>query len=74
MPAPVGRALFCVTCVLYSLVVPWQAIRIWRNARAGLAMGRDEGVGAQGEFLDLAHIVGGHVFKTVEFIGPAQSA
>jgi ubiquinone biosynthesis protein Coq4 len=37
--APVGRALFWLTCVLYTLVAPAQARRIWRNARAGLAMG-----------------------------------
>jgi ubiquinone biosynthesis protein Coq4 len=37
--APVGRALFWLTCTLYTLVAPTQASRIWRNARVGLAMG-----------------------------------
>jgi ubiquinone biosynthesis protein COQ4 len=38
--APVRRALFYFACVLYSIVAPAQARRIWRNARVGLAMGR----------------------------------
>lgn len=38
--APVGRALLGFARVLYSVVAPSQARRIWHNYRVGLEMGR----------------------------------
>jgi ubiquinone biosynthesis protein Coq4 len=38
--APVGRAMFWFACVLYSVLAPTQARKIWHNARVGQAMGK----------------------------------
>jgi ubiquinone biosynthesis protein Coq4 len=38
--APMGRALFRFVVLLFSLLSPFQAARIRRNARLGVAMGR----------------------------------
>jgi ubiquinone biosynthesis protein COQ4 len=38
--APIGRAMLWGARVLYSILAPGQAARIWHNARVGLEMGR----------------------------------
>ncbi|HEY1693183.1 MAG TPA: Coq4 family protein [Polyangiaceae bacterium] len=39
--APVGLAMLRLACVVYTLLSPAPAARIWRNARVGLAMGKE---------------------------------